>query len=45
MLFRVHAAVAVCVMAVTIIVSAEPIVGFGGYLDSDVWTDFEGNFY
>lgn len=45
MRFHLHAAVAVCVMVMAAGVAAKPEVGFGGYLDSDVWTDFAGNFY
>ena len=36
-----------CVLTLGAIVAlnAEPSVSFSGYLDSDVWTNFEGDFF
>ncbi|MBD3418610.1 MAG: hypothetical protein GF398_00685 [Chitinivibrionales bacterium] len=36
---------ATLLLAITLVQAEGPDVSFSGYLDSDVWTDFEGNFY
>jgi hypothetical protein len=45
MRLHLHAAIAACVMVVAASVAAKPAVEFGGYLDSDVWTNFRGDFF